>query len=48
MGFNPSICQVVHVTGSKKPVKKDNILHGQVLESITSARYLGVDISAAV
>ena len=22
MGFNPSKCQVVHVTGSKKPVKK--------------------------
>ena len=23
MGFNPSKCQVVHVTGSKKPVKKE-------------------------
>ena len=33
MGFNPSKCQVVHVTGSKKPVKRDYILHGQVLES---------------
>ena len=44
MGFNPSKCQVVHVTGSKKPVKRDYILHGQVLESVMSARYLGVDI----
>ena len=44
MGFNPSKCQVVHVTGSKKPIKRDYILHGQVLESVRSARYLGVDI----
>ena len=48
MGFNPSKCQVVHVTGSKKPVKRDYILHGQVLESATSARYLGVDISGSL
>ena len=48
MGFNPSKCQVVHVTGSKKPVKRDYILHGQVLESVTSARYLGVDISSSL
>ena len=48
MGFNPSKCQVVHVTGSKKPVKRDYTLHGQVLESVTSARYLGVDISGSL
>ena len=48
MGFNPSKCQVVHVTGSKKPVKRDYILHGQVLESVTSARYLWVDISGSL
>ena len=48
MGFNPSKCQVIHVTGSKKPVKRDYILHGQVLESVTSARYLGVDISGSL
>ena len=47
MGFNPSKCQVEHVTGSKKPVKRDYIRHGQVLESLTSARYLGVDISSS-
>ena len=44
MGFNPSKCQVEHVTGSKKSVRNDYILHGQVLESVTSARYLWVDI----
>ena len=48
MEFNPSKCQVVHVTGSKskRPIKTDYILHGQVLESVTCARYLGVDISS--
>ena len=45
MEFNPSKCQVVHVTGSRKTVKTDYVLHGQVLESVPCARYLGVDIS---
>ena len=44
MEFNPSKCQVVHVTGSKKTVKTDYVL--QVLESVPCARYLGVDISS--
>ena len=48
MGFNHSKYQVVHVTGSKKPVKRDYKLHGQVLESVTSARYLGLDISGSL
>ena len=30
MGFNPLKCQAVHVTGSKKPVKRDYIVHGQI------------------
>ena len=35
------------MTGTKGSVKKTNyVLHGQVLESVTSARYLGVDISS--
>ena len=33
---------------SKRPVKKDYILHGQVLESVTCAKYLGVDISGSL
>ena len=48
MEFNPSKCQVVHVSGSKRPVKRDYILHGQVLESVTCAKYLGVDISGSL
>ena len=46
MEFNPSKCKVIHVTASSTPrppppLKTDNILHSQVLESVTSARYLG-------
>ena len=48
MEFNPSKCQVVHVAGSKRPVKRDYILHGQVLESVTCAKYLGVDIPGSL
>ena len=48
MEFNPSKCQVVHVTGSRKTVKIDYVLHGQVLESVPCARYLGVDISSGL
>ena len=48
MEFNPSKCQVVHVAGSKRPVKRDYILHGQVLEPVTCAKYLGVDISGSL
>ena len=32
----------------QKPVKRDYILHGQALESVTSSRYLGVDISGSL
>ena len=48
MEFNPSKCQVVHVTGSRKTVKTDYVLHGQVLESVPCPRYLGVDISSGL
>ena len=48
MEFNPSKCKVVHVSGSKRPVKRDYILHDQVLESVTCAKYLGVDISGSL
>ena len=43
--FNPSKCQVVHVTGLRKTVKTDYVLHGQVLVSVLCARHLRVDIS---
>ena len=45
MQFNHSKCQVVRVTTAKEVIKSVYTLHGQVLEFVTSARYLGVDIS---
>ena len=45
MEFNPSKCQVVQVTTSRKASNSSYILHGHVLEVISCARYLGVDIS---
>ena len=47
MQFNPSKCQVVQVTGSKskKPINSE---YGQVLETVTCARYLGVDVSSTL
>ena len=44
--FNPFKCQVVRVTSSRNPLQTQYILHGQVLEAVSSARYLGVDISS--
>ena len=45
MEFNPSKCQVVRVTSSRNPFDFSYTLHGQVLEVVTSNKYLGVDIS---
>ena len=45
MSFNPSKCQVIHVTRRKNPFQTDYHLHGCVLESEPSAKYLGVTIS---
>ena len=44
MEFNPSKCQVVRVTTARKEITTVYRLHGQVLEFVTSAKYLGVDI----
>ena len=46
MEFNPSKCQVIRVTTSRTPFNTEYILHSQVLEVVTSASYLGVDISS--
>ena len=45
MSFNPSKCQVIHVTRCKTPLQTKYHLHGCVLESVPSAKYLGVTIS---
>ena len=40
----PSKCQVIRVTTARTPLDTQYILHGQVLEVVSSARYLGMDI----
>ena len=46
MEFNPSKCQVIHITRSKNPIPTQYTLHNCILESVSSAKYLGVDISS--
>ena len=48
MEFNPSKCQVVRVTTSRRLIDVTYTLHGQVLEVVTSAKYLGVDFSSGL
>ena len=43
--FTPSKCKVIHVTRRKTPFLNMYQLHGCVLESVPSAKYLGVTIS---
>ena len=43
--FNPSKCQVIHITRSRSPLPTTYTLHGETLEAVASARYLGVDIA---
>ena len=44
MEFNPSKCQVVRVTTARKAINAVYTLHGQILEVVTSAKYLGLHL----
>ena len=46
MEFNPGMCVVIHITRSRTPIPSQNLLHGQVLESVAGSKYLGVEISS--
>ena len=41
MEFYPSKYQVVRITSSRTPLQTQYMLHGQVLEAVSSVRYLG-------
>ena len=45
MEFNPSKCQVLHIDRTRQLIHSQYTLHGEILESVDSARYLGVSIS---
>ena len=48
MEFNPSKCQLVRVTTARKAINTVYTLHGLILEVVTSAKYLGVEISSGL
>ena len=45
MECNPGKCRIIHVSTSRSPISTQYVFHGQVLETMSSARYLDVDIS---
>ena len=45
MQFNPSKCQVLHITRKVKPLNTKYILHNVDLKSASAAKYLGVTIA---
>jgi len=45
MEVNPSKCEAVTFTKKTKTVKGKHKLHNQVLTTVTSANYLGVNLS---
>ena len=45
MQFNPSKCQVLHITRKVKPLSTKYNLHNVELESASAAKYLGVTIA---
>ena len=46
MEFNPSKCQVIQITRSKTPIPTQYTFHNCILEPVSLAKYLGVDISS--
>ena len=41
MDFNPDKCQVLHISRANQPIHSQFTLHGDSLESVDCARYLG-------
>ena len=44
MHFNPSKCQVLHITRTRNPLQTQYVLLGQVLKAVDHAKYLGLEI----
>ena len=45
MEFNPGKCQVLHISRARQPIHPQYTIHGEILESVDSARYLGVSVA---
>ena len=48
MELNPSKCTVIQVTRSKTVIPSTYVLHGQTLETVSSAKYLGVSLHSTL
>ena len=48
MSFNPSKCQVLHITRAKCPIQTKYILHDTVLQTVPSAKYLGHTVTISL
>ena len=46
MAFHPDRCSVLSVTKKKQPIQHSYILHNQILESVSSAKYLGIIVQS--
>ena len=44
MRFNPDKCEVLQITTRRSPLQTQYTIHGQVLNSVDSAKYLGLNI----
>ena len=45
MDFNASKCHVLSISRKKKPITASYYLHGEQLQQVTSAKYLGVELT---
>lgn len=48
MEFNPTKCQIINVTKTKSVIKPQYQLHGQVIESVSIAKFLGLNLSTGI
>jgi len=46
MQFHPDKCNVLSITRKKHPIKYNYILHNQVLQHVTSVKYLGITFNS--
>ena len=46
MAFHPDKCNVLSINKNKNPIKYNYTLHGQTLEHVDKAKYLGVTIQS--